>query len=164
MDAAWSQGLLWALAAVLVVGGVVGTVLPVLPGPILVLLGLVLAAWLDGFTAVGGGTIAALCALAALAHAVDFAAGVLGVKRVGATRSAVIGAALGAIVGLFFGLPGLVFGPFLGAVIGEFLERGSLEGTGRVGVATWVGMLVGGALKLALVFVMIGLFAFQRFF
>lgn len=164
MDASWGVGFLWAAAVALVALGVAGTVLPALPGPVLVLAGLVLAAWIEGFGPVGGGTIAALCVLAALAYGVDFAAGSLGVRRAGATRSAVIGAAIGAVVGLFFGLPGLLLGPFLGAVIGEILERRSFEGAGRVGVATWVGMLVGGAVKMALVISMVGLYLFQRFF
>lgn len=164
MDASWSTGLLWALAVLLVAVGLVGTVLPALPGPVLVLGGLVLAAGIDGFAQVGGGTIAALCALAVIAYGIDFLATTLGVKRAGASRSAVVGAAIGALVGLFFGLPGLLLGPFLGAVVGELLARRSLAGAGRAGLATWVGLVVGGALKLALVVGMVGLFAFQRFF
>lgn len=164
MEAGWVVWLLWAIAVGLVVVGVAGTVLPALPGPVLVLVGLVVAAWIEGFTAVGGGTVAALCVLAALAYGVDFVAGSLGVRRAGASRSAVIGAALGALVGMFFGLPGLVLGPFVGAVLGEILERGSFEGVGRVGLATWVGMVVGGAVKMALVVSMVGLYVFQRFF
>lgn len=163
-SASWAVWLLWTAAVALVVVGVAGTVLPALPGPVLVLAGLVVAAWIEGFQTVGGGTVAVLCGLAIVAYAVDFVAGSLGVQRAGASRSAVVGAALGALVGMFFGLPGLLLGPFLGAVLGEIWERGSLEGVGRVGLATWVGMVVGGAVKMALVISMVGLYVFQRFF
>jgi len=160
MDA---TALLWVAAALLVAAGVAGIVLPVLPGVPLVLAGLFLAAWIDDFAYVGRGTLVMLGVLGLLATAVDLAASALGAKRVGAHRRAVIGAALGAVVGLFFALPGIVLGPFIGAVIGEFSARGSLARASRVGIATWLGMLLGGAAKLALVFSMVALFAFQRF-
>jgi hypothetical protein len=160
MDATW---LLWIAAVLLVAVGVAGVVLPGLPGVPLVLVGLFLGAWIDDFAYVGRGTLVTLGLLALLATAVDLAASALGAKRVGAHRRAVIGAALGAVVGLFFGLPGIVLGPFAGAVIGEFSARGSLARASRVGVATWIGLLLGGAVKLALVLSMIALFAVQRF-
>jgi uncharacterized protein YqgC (DUF456 family) len=94
--------------------------------------------------------------------AIDFAASALGAQRVGAHRRAVIGAALGALVGLFFALPGILLGPFVGAAIGEFSARGSLGGAGRVGLATWLGMALGGAAKLAIALSMIALFAYRR--
>jgi uncharacterized protein YqgC (DUF456 family) len=56
----------------------------------------------------------------------------------------------------------VILGPFIGAAIGEFSARGSLEGAGRVGVATWLGMALGGAAKLALALSMVALFAYQR--
>jgi uncharacterized protein len=104
-----------------------------------------------------------LAVLAVAASGVDFAASALGAKRAGAHRRAVIGAALGALVGLFLGLPGIVFGPFAGAVLGELSVRRSLDRAARVGVATWIGMVLGGAVKLALALSMVALFAYQRF-
>jgi len=154
--------LLWIAAALLVALGVAGVVVPGLPGIPLVLAGLVLGAWIDDFHYVGRGTLTLLALLAMMATAVEFAASALGAKRAGAHRRAVIGAALGALVGLFFALPGLLIGPFAGAVIGEFSARGDLARASRVGVATWLGMLLGGAAKLALVLSMIGVFAWYR--
>jgi uncharacterized protein len=160
VDASW----LWWILVVLLVGvGILGVVVPVLPGVVLVLAGLVLGAWIDDFTLVGRGTLIALCVLAALTYAIDFVASSLGAQRAGAHRRAVVGAALGAVVGLFFGLPGILLGPFLGAAIGELSVEGSLERAGRVGFATWVGMALGGAAKLALVLSMVALFVFARF-
>jgi uncharacterized protein YqgC (DUF456 family) len=155
--------LLWIGATLLVGFGVVGTVLPGLPGIPLVLTGLVVGAWIDDFHYVGRSTLMVIALLALLGTAVEFAASALGAKRAGAHRRAVVGAALGAIAGLFFALPGLLLGPFAGAVIGEFSARGSLARAGRVGVATWLGMLLGGVAKIAIVLSMIGVFAWRRF-
>jgi uncharacterized protein len=155
--------LLWIAATLLVALGLAGVVLPGLPGIPLVLAGLVLGAWIDDFDYVGRTTLIWIGLLALLATAAEFAASALGARRAGAHRRAVIGAALGAIVGVFFALPGLVIGPLAGAIIGEFSVRGNLARAGRVGLATFVGMLLGGVTKLALVLAMISLFAFQRF-
>ena len=155
--------LLWIAATLLVALGVVGVVLPGLPGIPLVLAGLVLGAWIDDFDYVGRSTLTWIGLLALLATGAEFAASALGARRVGAHRRAVIGAMLGAIVGVFFSLPGLLIGPFAGAVIGEFSVRGNLARAGRVGIAAFVGMLLGGVTKLALVLAMIALFAVQRF-
>jgi uncharacterized protein YqgC (DUF456 family) len=156
--------LLWIAVALLVALGVAGVVLPGLPGIPLVLIGLVLGAWIDDFVYVGRSTLLVIVLLAMLATGVEFAASALGAKRAGAHRRAVIGAATGALVGIFFGLPGIVLGPLAGAMIGEFSARGDLAGAGRVGVATWIGMVLGGAAKLALVLSMIAVFAAKRFF
>ncbi len=150
---------IWSLAALLVSVGVAGSVLPALPGAVLVFAGLLLAAWADGFVHVGPVALTGLGVLAALTYAVDFAASVLGAKKLGAGRRALVGAALGALVGLFFGLPGVLLGPFIGAVLGELSERPDLVQAGKAGVGAWLGMLLGAAAKLALVMAMLGVFA-----
>src|SRR5690242_9568746 len=104
--------LLWVVAVLLVLAGLAGTVLPMLPGVPLVFAGLLLAAWADGFHAVGWPVLAVLAVLTLLSVIVDFAASSIGAKRAGATRAAVLGAAIGTAFGMFFGLPGLLLGPF----------------------------------------------------
>jgi len=151
--------LLSSLGIVLVAVGVAGTLLPVLPGAALVFAGLLLVAWADSFAHVGVVTLAVLGLLTGLVYAVDLAAGAVGAKRVDASRRAVWGAAAGTVVGLFFGIPGILFGPFLGAVAGEYSVHRDLRGAGRVGVGTWVGLALAAAAKVALVFAMLGLFA-----
>ena len=155
---------MWVLAVLLVFAGVAGTVLPALPGVPLVFGGLLLAAWADGFTRVGVVTLIVLGVLTALSFAIDFAAAALGAKRVGATKWAIIGAALGTLTGIFFGLPGLLVGPFIGAVAGEMISHGRWPQAARAGMATWIGLLFGTLVKLALVFTMIGIFAAAWFF
>jgi len=149
----------WVLAILLVGIGIAGILLPTLPGTIFVFAGLAVAAWSDGFTRVGGGTVAVLGALAAISYVLEFAAGVLGAKRFGASRQAVLGTAVGTVVGLFFGLPGILLGPFVGAVLGEYAYRQNLGQAGRVGIGTWVGFVLGLVAKVVITFVMLGLFA-----
>ena len=148
----------WLLALILIVVGVAGTVLPALPGTILVLAGIVLGAWLDDFSRVKGWVVAIISVLAVAAWATDYFATILGAKKVGASKWALIGAALGTIVGIFMGLVGVLFMPFFGAVIGELIAQKNARQAAKVGLATWLGLLVGTVVKLVLVFMMIGIF------
>jgi uncharacterized protein YqgC (DUF456 family) len=154
---------MWLLAAVLVIVGIAGAVLPALPGVPLVLGGLIVAAWVDDFQRVGWVVLTLLGVLTLVSFAIDFAATALGAKRVGATKLAVIGAALGTVLGIFLGIPGLILGPFIGAVAGEMLSHGQWRKATHAGVATWIGLLFGTLAKLALVFAMIGIFVFAYF-
>ena len=161
--------LLYMLAAVLVLVGLAGIVLPALPGVPLVFGGLLLAAWADGFQHIGVATLVVLGLLTLFSLAVDFWATAVGAKRVGASRVAIIGAVLGTLAGLWFGPIGLIFGPFAGAALGELIALRKLDGAGigratRVGVGTWLGMVFGVVLKLTLAFAMLGLFAWAWFF
>lgn len=154
--------LLLILAFVLVAIGLMGTLLPAIPGVPLVFLGLVLAAWAEGLRFVGAGTLTVLGLMALLAYAVDLVAGALGAKKFGASRLAVLGAAIGTLAGLFLGLPGLVLGPFVGGAAGELYARRDLRQAGRAGLGAWLGLVVGGATKLALSFSMLAIFLAKR--
>jgi uncharacterized protein YqgC (DUF456 family) len=145
-------------AVALMAAGFVGTIVPGLPGALLIYGGMWLAAWIDGFSKIGWPTLALLGLLAALTLAADLVAGVLGAKRVGASRQALIGSVLGGIAGLAFGLLGLILGPFLGAVAGELMARRDLAGAARVGLGTWIGLLLGTLAKIALAVTMLGVF------
>lgn len=148
--------LLWLIAIALIIIGVVGTVMPGLPGPILVFVGVLVGAWADDFAHIGGLTLFVLAMMTAAAYAVDFLASAAGVRHAGASTRAAVGAALGAVAGIFFGLPGLILGPFVGAVLGELTVRRHLRSAGRAGLAAWIGFIIGTAVKLALVFAVIG--------
>jgi len=182
-----ANALWWLLSLGMVIVGIAGTVLPALPGVVLVFAGIVLGAWIDGFARVSGWTVAFIGLLAAAAFAVDYLAAVLGAKKVGASRLALVGAAIGTVLGIFAGLVGLLFMPLIGAVIGEYVAlkrqraRGdavlAADGTvvldaavpagssgnagqraAKVGLATWIGLLLGTVAKIVLVFVMVGVF------
>ena len=148
----------WIAAILLIVVGLAGTILPALPGTILVLAGIVLGAWLDDFTRVKWWVVAIIAVLAIVAWVTDYLATVMGAKKAGASTLAIVGAALGTIAGIFMGLIGVLFMPFVGAVIGEFIERRKLGQAGKVGLATWLGLLFGALAKLALALTMIGIF------
>ena len=150
--------LLWSFGIVLVIVGLAGVVLPGLPGHLLILAGLALGAWADDFERVGTATLAVIGALALASYVIDLVATVLGARRLGASSRAMTGAALGTLFGLFLGLPGMIVGPFLGAVLGELTVQGDLARAGKAGVAAWIGFAVGAAVKVAIAFVMIGVF------
>ena len=151
--------LLWVVAVVIVVIGLVGIVLPALPGHVLILAGLGLAAWADGFRHVSGWTLGVIALVAVASYGIDFVSAAITTKKLGASPRAMVGAALGTLGGLFFGLPGLIAGPFVGAVIGELTATKDLRQAGRAGMAATIGFAIGTAVKVAFAFVMIAIFA-----
>jgi len=161
--------LYYVIAAVLVLVGVIGTVLPALPGLPLVFAGMLLAAWAGDFEQIGIPIVIVLAVLTLFSMAVDFWATAHGAKRVGASRKALVGAVIGTFAGLFVFPPfGLFVGPFAGALIGELLhrrnvDRQSLGHAAKVGFGTWFGIVLGIVLKLGIAFAMIGLFALAWF-
>jgi uncharacterized protein YqgC (DUF456 family) len=149
---------LLAVAVALVVVGLAGVLLPAIPGTLLIFAGLWLAAWSDGFMRVGAGTIVVLGVLAAATYFVDAAMMALGMKRFGTSGRAMVGAAIGMAVGMFFGLPGLIVGPFAGAVLGELTAHRDLGRAGRAGAAAWIGFVIGTVVKVGLAFALVGIF------
>lgn len=150
--------LLWILAVALVAVGLVGVVMPAMPGHALILAGLVVGAWADGFTRVGVWTLVLIGAISLACYLVDFAAAALGARHLGASTRAMTGAALGTLLGFFLGLPGLIMGPFLGAVLGELTVNRDFARAGKVGVAAWIGFAIGAAVKVGMAFLMIAIF------
>ena len=116
--------------------------LPALPGTILVLAGIILGAWIDDFTRVGWFAIAAITVLAVIAWGMDYVSAMLGAKRAGASRQAIVGAAVGTVAGIFMGLVGVLFMPLVGAAVGEYMARRNQQQAVRVGIATWLGLLL----------------------
>jgi uncharacterized protein YqgC (DUF456 family) len=160
-----AETLSYVLAAVLVLVGLAGVLLPALPGLPLVFAGLLLAAWAGGFEQIHVATVVVLGLLTLLSFAVDFWATAHVARRVGASRKALVGAVLGTFAGLFVFPPfGLFAGPFVGALLGELLHGRELRQAAKVGFGTWLGIVLAVVLKLGLAFAMIGLFAFDWFF
>ncbi len=155
---------LYALAALLIVGGLAGSILPMLPGIPMVFGGIWLAAAVDGYRHLGPWWLLIIGAIGTVGVVVDFVASTLGAKRVGASKQALWGAAIGTIVGMFLGIPGLLFGPFAGALLGELASGNSVLRSTHVGVGTWLGLLFGSLLKLVLSFLMVGLFGIALLF
>ena len=157
------QFLYYALAVILVLVGIGGVILPALPGLPLVFAGMLLAAWAGDFQQIGWFPLVVLGVMTLLSVAVDFFATMMGAKRVGASRKALIGAMVGTFAGLFFGPIGLFVGPFVGALLGELWHGREIGQATKVGLGTWLGILLGIVLKLGLAFGMLGLFVFAWF-
>jgi uncharacterized protein YqgC (DUF456 family) len=151
--------ILWyVIAGILIVAGLVASILPNLPGIPVMFGGMLLAAWVGHFEKIPLWVIVFLAVIATFSIVFDFVAGSVGAKRYGASKTAVWGAFIGTIVGLFFALPGIILGPFIGAVIGQLASGSAIDHAARVGVGTWIGLLIGTAIKLAVAFMMLGTF------
>lgn len=149
---------LWIVAVLLILVGVAGTVLPALPGVPLIFGGVLLAAWIDDFQRISVVTVVVLAVLAVVGIIIDYVAAALSAKRAGASKQGIVGAAIGTLAGVFTGLWGLLFMPLAGAAIGEFIAHKNMFRAGKVGAATWFGLLVATAIKLAIAFTMVGVF------
>ena len=148
------ESLYYALAVILILVGIAGVILPALPGLPLVFIGMLLAAWAGDFQQIGWVTLVVLGLLTLLSVAVDFFATLVGAKRVGASKKALWGAVLGTFVGIFFGPIGLFAGPFVGALLGELWHGKEIGQATKVGLGTWLGIVLGIVLKLGVAFAM----------
>ena len=149
---------LYLLAAALIIGGLVGSVIPALPGLPMIFGGIWLTAAVDDYRHLGLWWLLLIGGLGAAGVIIEFIASTLGAKRTGASRQALWGASIGTLVGMFFGIPGLLLGPFIGALLGELASGNSVLRSAHVGVGTWIGLLFGTLMKLVISFVMVGLF------
>lgn len=154
----------YSLAVLMIVTGIVGVVLPALPGLPLVFGGMLLAAWVGDFQEIGWVTLVILGLMTALSLVIDFFSTTLGAKKVGASKKALWGSIIGTFVGLFFMPIGVLIGPFVGALLGELWHGKEWRKATKVGIGTWLGIVIGVALKLGLAFAMLGLFLFAWFF
>lgn len=148
-----------AIALMVMLVGLIGNVMPGIPGTPLVLAGVVGHKLYFGDASVSNWMLFLIVVLAVLALALDYLASMIGAKKLGATWRGVLGAVLGAIVGIFFSLPGLLLGPFIGAVVLEVLGGRELRPAAKAGLGAFVGLVFGAAGKLACSVVMIALFA-----
>ncbi|KFL37784.1 DUF456 domain-containing protein [Arenimonas donghaensis] len=154
-----TQTIWFIVAGALIVIGLLGTILPVLPGLPVMFAGMWLAAWADGYQRIGAGVLVVLGILVALSIVTDLLASLLGARRAGASNKGLWGAGIGGFLGIFFGLPGLLAGPLLGATAGEMAHGRAWRDASRIGVGTWIGLLVGAILKVVLALAMLVLFA-----
>ena len=149
---------LYTLAAALIIGGLIGSVIPALPGLPMIFSGIWLTAAVDGYRHLGLWWLLIIGGLGTAGVVIEFIASTLGAKRVGASRLALWGASLGTLAGMFLGIPGLLLGPFIGALLGELASGTSVLRSAHVGVGTWIGLLFGTLMKLVISFMMVGLF------
>jgi uncharacterized protein YqgC (DUF456 family) len=149
---------LGVVAAGLILAGLAGAILPGVPGIPLVFGGLWLISGIDHYRHIGRGWLVAIACVGAVGLALDVCAAALGAKRLSASPAAIWGALFGTAVGVFLGLPGLLLGPFAGAMLGELSTGRSILRSAHVGLGTWLGLLAGTLVKLASSFTMVALF------
>ncbi|HBC69177.1 MAG TPA: DUF456 domain-containing protein [Sutterella sp.] len=152
----WWALFLWLSGLALIGVGLVGTVVPALPGIPCVFLGIVLIAWAGGFEELGWVSITLSALLTVAGMAIDWIAQAMGAKKAGATKYGMAGALIGTFLGLMLGLWGILFMPLVGAFVGEYIAQGNLRQAGAVGFASWLGMIAGAAIKVAIAFTLIG--------
>lgn len=150
------EALLYALGAVALLVGLAGIVLPGLPGSLLLVGGVFLIAWAGNFAVVGWTTVAIAAVVAIAITAVDWLAGLMGAKAFGASKWAMVGGAVGLLAGLFFGIPGVLLGPAVGAFAFELVKDPNLKQAAKSGVGALLGFLVGSVVKVAFAFFLLG--------
>lgn len=154
----WFALCCWAGAVSLIIAGLAGTVIPAIPGLPLIAGGIFLIGWAGGFETVGWTTIIACAVMAVVGVVVDTVAQTAGAQKAGASPQGIWGSLIGTLAGVFMGgIVGILVMPLVGAFIGEFWAKRDLLHAGRVGIATWIGMIVGTAVKVALAFMMLGI-------
>lgn len=154
---------IYIIAGILIIVGLAGTVLPALPGLPLMFCGMLLGAWAGDFKEISVWTIVLLAILMLVSVGVDFLATLLGAKKFGASKKAMVGAAIGTLAVFVFSIPGLILGPFVGAIIGEMMDGKEWRAATKTGFGTWLGLAIGTALKLALAICMLGIFVMALF-
>jgi uncharacterized protein YqgC (DUF456 family) len=148
---------LYLFAAALILVGLVGAVVPLLPGIPLIFGGIWLIAGVDRYRHLGLWWLLGIALVGAIGLLLDLLAGSLGARRVGASPQAIWGALLGTLVGIFLGIPGLLLGPFIGAVLGELLAGKGVIRSTHVGASAWVGIIFGAIVKLVVSLTMVSL-------
>lgn len=149
----------WLFAIVVMALGLIGTVIPILPGTTIILAAAVVHRMaLGADRSLGLSALIGMLVLTLITYAIDAAAGYLGARRFGATRWGLLGCAAGAVAGLFFGLLGLFVGPVIGAIAGELIGGKKVMKAGRAGWGTFLGSLGGMIAKLFLGLIMIVIF------
>jgi uncharacterized protein YqgC (DUF456 family) len=146
------------LVALVMAVGVVGSVVPLVPGTPLIFVAAVVHAVATDFTPVGAGRLAILAVLAVAGWGIEHLAGALGARRAGGSRAAVVGAILGVMAGLPFAPLGLLIGPIAGAGAGELLSGRDPAGSVRTGVGTAIGVVLGIVAHVAFAVTMVALF------
>jgi uncharacterized protein YqgC (DUF456 family) len=140
--------LLSFMGVALIVVGLAGAFVPALPGIPLIFGGIWLIAWVDHYTHVGLWWLVSIGVVGATGVTLDLLGGALGARRSGASKRAVWGALVGTVIGLFLGLPGVLLGPFVGAMLGELTTGNSVLRSTHVGISAWFGFIFGTLIKL----------------
>ena len=149
----------WSLTITLLVLGVLGSIVPLLPGPLLIFFAGALHTFLLPESGMSWPGLILLGLLAVIAYVLDFASGAMGAKWFGASRWGIVGVFVGGIVGLFFSLPGLIIGPLAGGLAFELLfAKKEIDAAVKSTWGTLIGTTAGLILRLLISLAMIATF------
>jgi uncharacterized protein len=155
---------LLVLGVACVVLGVVLLPMPAIPALGVIFIGVFVTAWADGFARIGWFSLAVMLALTVFGSIADNVATLIGARRAGASWWGVAGAGVGMLVGLVFGLPGLIVGPAVGAFAFEYARNPDFRAAGWAGAGGVFGFLLGIVAKSAFGMLIVGIAAFTYFF
>ncbi len=140
----------------LILVGIAGTVIPLIPGIPLIFISIAAYGWYEGFQQVTPKYLVIIGALTVLSVMVDYLSTTLGAKYAGSSKKGIWGAFLGTLVGaIFFPPMGILIGPWLGAFIGEYLELQDLKAAAKTGFSTVLGLFSGIIFNLVLAFIIL---------
>lgn len=155
----WAMWGTWALTITLLVVGLLGTVLPLLPGPFIIYVGGILHTFIRPESGMSWPGIALFTLLLLASYAVDFMSGAVGTKWFGGSKWGMWGVLVGGLVGLFFGLPGLILGPIIGGFAAEkLIARKDFHPAAKATWGTVVGTTVGMGVRFAISGAMVAVF------
>ncbi len=146
------------IALLVMCAGLAGSVLPGLPSTPLVLLAAIGHKLYFGASGAAWWVIGVLASFTLVSLVMDYLASVCGAKKLGATWRGALGALIGGLIGLFFGLPGILIGPFAGAVLFEMAGGRGFKESSRAGLGAVLGLLAGALGKMACCVAMMGFF------
>jgi uncharacterized protein YqgC (DUF456 family) len=146
------------VALLVMLAGLVGSILPILPGTPIILLAAILHRLYFGPKGADIRVLILLGLFTLLSFGFDYLASMFGAKKLGATWRGILGAVVGGLVGIFFSLPGIILGPFIGAVLFELAGGRKIKPAARAGLGAFLGLIAGALGKLAICVVMIGVF------
>jgi uncharacterized protein len=157
--------LLFVVSLFLILAGLAGVILPLLPGGIFVSwLGYFIFAVFTHFQKISLASTLIFLGVAVIVSIFDFLVPFLGAKKYQASKYGMLGAFLGSVFGvLVFGIPGLVIGPLAGAALGELFARKKPEEAAKTALGVLVGFLAGALVKIVFIFIMIGFLFVQAF-
>jgi uncharacterized protein YqgC (DUF456 family) len=141
------------LGIILMIIGIIGCLVPVLPGPPLSFLGLILLQ-VSKFGDFSSTTLIVLAAITIVVTILDYIVPIWGTKKFGGSKYGTRGATVGLIIGLFLGPVGIIVGPLLGAIVGEMIFKDDMGYAVKAGFGSLLGFLTGIGLKLAASFIM----------
>ena len=147
-----SDYLLLISGIIFMILGIIGCLVPVLPGPPLSFLGLILL-HLSRFGHFDSSTLITLGIIAVVVTIMDYVVPVWGTKRFGGSKYGTRGATVGLVIGLFLGPMGIIIGPLIGAFVGEMIFKDDTRYALRAGFGSLLGFLTGIGLKLAASFI-----------